>query len=112
MQAYLRQSLLNRIRDEVRRVSLRPSTAIPADQPTETASPLETAIQHEAYERYREALVQLRSEDRELIVAKVEAQWSMPEIAQRFGFPTPEAASKAVARALVRLADHMKSGEP
>ena len=47
-------------------------------------SPLEHAIMTESYRRYRDALTQLKSRDRELIVARVEVQWSLGEIAQRF----------------------------
>src|SRR5262245_52827265 len=57
MQAYLRQSVINRIRDEVRRVQRRPGAVeLPEDLATDDSSPLEIAIRGEAYERYRAAL--------------------------------------------------------
>ena len=50
MQAYLRLSVINRIRDEVRRVTRRPATeALPDDHPGDATSPLESAIQAESY---------------------------------------------------------------
>ena len=104
MQAYLRQSVINRIRDEVRRLKRRPRVEVPDELPSDNASPLEQAIANEAYERYRNALESLRSKDREIIVARIEAQWTVREIAQRFGFSSDEAARMAVSRAVHRLA--------
>jgi len=105
MQAYLRQSVINRIRDEVRRVVRQPTPVeLTEEPPSDHTSPLEGAIKSEAYERYRDALVELSARDREMIVARVEAQWSVQEIAQRFGMRTSDAARMAVSRALRRLA--------
>ena len=107
MQAYLRMSVINRIRDEVRRVNRRPMPVeLVDDQPSDDTSPLEHAIMSESYQRYREALNQLKSRDRELIVARVEVQWSLSEIAERFGL-TVDAARMGVSRALQRLKGHM-----
>ena len=108
MQAYLRQSVINRIRDEVRRVSRQPAPVEWVDEPaSDLTSPLEGAIKSEAYERYRDALSELSTRDREMIVARVEAQWSVQEIAQKFGMRTSDAARMAVSRALRRLADRL-----
>ena len=60
-------------------------------------------MQSEAYQQYREALGGLGSRDRELVVARIEAQWSVAEIAKRFEMPTPDAARMAVGRAIKRL---------
>ena len=108
MQAYLRQSVINRIRDEVRRVVRRPpSVELPAEHAADATSPLELAIQAESYERYRQALGALKPRDREIVVARVEVQWSLAEIAQRFGMRTADAARMAVGRALKRLSSGM-----
>ena len=57
MQAYLRQSVINRICDEVRRIGRQPPPSeLPDDLPSDVTSPLEEAIRGEAYEHYREAL--------------------------------------------------------
>src|SRR6185503_9130482 len=99
MQGYLRQSVINRIRDEVRKIGRHaPPTELPEDHPSDRTSPLEAAIQSEAYERYRQALTKLEPKDRELIVARVEVQWTAPEIAQRVGIRTVQAAGIAVGR--------------
>lgn len=103
MQAYLRQSVINRIRDEVRRIRRRPPPLeLPDDLPSDRTSPLEVAIQAEAYERYRAAVSQLSSRDRELIVARIEIQWSASEIANQMGISV-DAARMAVTRATRKL---------
>jgi len=108
MQAYLRLSVMNRIRDEIRRLVRRPaSVELTEEPPADLPSPLEVAIQGESYDRYRAALGQLRPRERELIVARVESQWSLAEIATRFGMATPDAARMAVNRALKRLTASM-----
>jgi RNA polymerase sigma factor (sigma-70 family) len=105
MQAYLRQSVINRIRDEVWRVSRQPAPVELSEEPaSDLTSPLEGAIKTEAYERYRDALTELSVRDREMIVARVEAQWSVQQIAEKFGMRTTDAARMAVSRALRRLA--------
>jgi RNA polymerase sigma factor (sigma-70 family) len=110
MQGYLRQSVINRIRDEVRKIGRHaPPTELPDDHPSDRTSPLEAAIQSEAYERYRQALARLEPKDRELIVARVEVQWSVAEIAQRFGMRTVDATRMAVSRAVRRLTEHMRA---
>jgi RNA polymerase sigma factor (sigma-70 family) len=110
MQAYLRQSVINRIRDEVRKIGRHPTPVeLPGDLEGDQTSPLEAVVESEAYERYRAALGQLVPKDREMIVARVEAQWSLAEIAQRFGMPTPDAARMAVSRALRKLTERLQS---
>jgi RNA polymerase sigma factor (sigma-70 family) len=101
MQAYLKQSIINRIRDEIRRVGRHPAPGELVDDPPGNApSPLEMTIQHESY---RNALARLSTRDRELVVARMEAQWSFAQIAERFGIPTADAARMAVNRALKKL---------
>src|ERR1051325_11021331 len=104
MQAYLRMSVINRIRDEIRRVGRRPeSVELVVEPPSDDASPLESAIREEVYERYRAAVDKLRPRDREMVVARVEVQWSFQEIAHRFDLPSVDAARMAVTRSLKRL---------
>lgn len=108
LQAYLRQAVLNRIRDEVRRTMRSPQTApLDENEKDREASPLETAIGREAVDRYEAALARLRPEDREAIVARVEMDYSYEQVAQALGKPSPDAARMAVSRALLRLAEEM-----
>lgn len=111
MQAYLRQSVINRIRDEVRKVTRHPApTELPFDLASDITSPLETAVQSEKYEHYRKALNGLAPKDRELLVARLEAQWTVAEIAERFGMRTVDAARMAVGRAVKRLTSRLRAG--
>ena len=110
MQAYLRQSVINRIRDEVRRIGRHPAPAeLPQDLAADMPSPLEEAVRSEAYERYRSVLLTLSPRDRQMVVARNEAQWNLAEIAQRFNMRTVDGARMAVTRALRRLMDRLKS---
>ena len=104
MQAYLRMSVINRIRDEIRKVGRRPEVVeLTTEPPSDVTSPLELVIREEGYERYRSALGRLRTRDREMVVARVEVQWTIQEIAHRFGMPSIDAARVAVSRSLKRL---------
>lgn len=106
--AYLRQSVLNRIRDEYRRAGRRPEAApLDSQAPDEGASPLEHAIGRETLEKYESALARLRAEDREAIVARIEMSFTYEEMAKLLGKPSANAARMAVERALIRLAAEM-----
>ena len=110
LQAYLRQALVNRIRDEVRRLNRYPAPVQLAESDRfadPAASPLEEAIGTEALERYETAMERLKPEERELIIARVEMQQSYQQIAATHGKASPDAARMAVTRALVRLAEEM-----
>jgi RNA polymerase sigma factor (sigma-70 family) len=111
LQAYLRQAVLNRLRDELRRKGRQPhATDLDGLEADGSQSPLEEAIGSEAVERYERALQRLRPEEREAIIARVEMDYSYEELAEALGKPTPDAARKAAQRALVRLAEEMKRG--
>jgi RNA polymerase sigma-70 factor (ECF subfamily) len=107
--AYLRQVVLNRIRDEIRSAGRRPAPVqIDSDHQDVAASPLEHLIGNEALERYERALASLRSDDREAIIARVELGYSNEEIAEMLGKRTANAARMTVERALIRLAERMQ----
>jgi RNA polymerase sigma-70 factor (ECF subfamily) len=108
LQAYLRQAIVNRIRDEVRRAKRSPAPSVLDDNAADPgASPLEAAIGEEALERYEAALAKLRPEEREAIVARVEMDGSYQDVAVALGKPSADAARMAVSRALLRLAREM-----
>lgn len=109
LQAYLRQAILNRIRDEIRRVRRRPPGERLTDgYETADASPLEEAIGAQALGRYEAALERLDPTEREAIIARVELGYSYQDVAIATGRPSAEAARLAVRRALVRLAEKME----
>ena len=107
LQAYLRQAVMNRLRDHLRSAARRPPGE-DADIPGNGASPLEVTIGLEAVERYERALASLRPDDRAAIVARVEMDCSNEEIAAALEKPSANAARMAVERALVRLAREMR----
>jgi RNA polymerase sigma-70 factor, ECF subfamily len=112
LQAYLRQAVVNRIRDEIRRTKRSPGVAeLDENASAHDASPLEEVIGVEALERYEAALARLRPEEREAIVARVELDGSYQQVAEALGKSSPDAARMAVSRALLRLAEEM-SHEP
>ena len=109
-QGYVRQILLNRIRDQVRHAARQPanvSTVGGAVDPG--ASPLEEVIGHDTAQRYERALASLSEGDREVVLARVEMGLRYADIATALGKPSADAARMAVSRALVRLARAMSS---
>jgi RNA polymerase sigma factor (sigma-70 family) len=110
LQAYLRRSVINRIRDEIRRLKRRPvAEELSENLASPDPSPQESAMQKESYARYRVAIERLRPRDRELVVARLEAQWTLAELRQQFGFTSSAATSMALTRALNRLDAQMKA---
>jgi RNA polymerase sigma-70 factor (ECF subfamily) len=108
LQAYLRQAVLNRIRDEVRRVVRHPAPAeLDEAQPADEASPLDVAIGRQGVERYEAALQRLRPADREAIIGRLELQHDYRALAVILGKPNANAARVAVTRALARLIEQM-----
>lgn len=111
LQAYLRQAIQNRIRDELRRVGRQPvPRALDPELPEPGPSPLDHAVDAETGERYKSALARLTSEDRELLVARLELGYSYAQVAVATGRPGAEAARKAVQRSLLRLGQELHRG--
>lgn len=107
-QAYVRQAVLNRIRDQVRWSSRRPGPdGVPPDLSDPAPSPLEVAIGTDMLERYEAGLARLSDEDREILHLKVELDFDYEQIATITGRPSRDAARMAVQRALTRLAGEM-----
>jgi RNA polymerase sigma-70 factor (ECF subfamily) len=109
LQSYLREAILNRIRDEIRRHNRQPRRVeLDPSQRDDRASPLELAIGKERLERYEAALAHLRPADREAIVDRIELQYGYAELALALRKPSPDAARVAVTRAIARLIEEMK----
>ena len=105
LQAYLRQAVMNRIRNEIRRAMRHPA-ASPLDSaaPDAGLSPLEELIGKQTVEAYDAAMTALEPEEREAIIGRVELGLSYAELAAAMGRPSADAARMAVARALLKLA--------
>ena len=110
LQAYLRQAVVNRVRDELRRNGRQPDrTDLDSDTLDTGPSPLSEAIGREAVERYTRALATLAPDEREAVIGRVEMGYTYAELAEILGRPGAEAARKAAQRALVRLVRAMES---
>lgn len=104
VQAYMRQTMLNLIRDDARRLACRPaSVELGETLACREADPLEFAVSQERRARYEDALRSLKPRDRQLLVARVEQELEVKDIARVFGLRSTEAARMAVSRALTRL---------
>jgi RNA polymerase sigma-70 factor (ECF subfamily) len=108
LQAYLRQAVLNAIREELRRKGRQPdATGLDGLEADRNLSPLEQAIGGEAIDRYERALARLKDGEREVIIGRVELGYSFEELADALGKPSADAARKSAQRALVRLVEEM-----
>jgi len=108
LQAYLRQAILHRIRDEIRRTRREPGhEELSINAETASPSPEDEAVAVELFDAYEAALSRLREEERELIGLRVDLGLPYREIARIASKPSEEAAQMAVSRALVRLAREM-----
>jgi RNA polymerase sigma-70 factor, ECF subfamily len=108
LQAYLRQAVMNRIRDVIRKRDRRPhQTGLPEDLMDDKTSPLEAVIGSENVAFYDAAVQKLRPADREAIVGRLELQYTYEELAVVLNKPTANAARVAVARAMKRLVEEM-----
>jgi RNA polymerase sigma-70 factor (ECF subfamily) len=109
LQAYLRQAVMNRVRNELRNRGRRPAFESLDDRaPGDDTSPLEAAIRQEQFDRYEAALERLGQQERELLVARLELGLTYEEMADALAKPSWNAARMATARALLRLADELK----
>jgi len=106
--AYLRQILMNRIRDEIRRARRQPGRAELADDlRAPDPSPFEEAAGREALEAYERGLEKLTDEQREAVLLRIELGLTHVQVAEAMGSPSPNAARMLVARALARMAEVM-----
>jgi RNA polymerase sigma-70 factor (ECF subfamily) len=110
LQAYLRQAVQNRIRDELRRIERRPVAELDDDLPDKALSPFDLTLDSERTERYKRALSMLDEGDRMLIVGRLEMGYTYEQLATTTGRATAEAARKALRRAVVKLAERMSGG--
>jgi RNA polymerase sigma-70 factor (ECF subfamily) len=108
--AYLRQSVLNRIRNQIRWADRRPrSEELAGNLEGQDASPLAAAIGAESVERYEAALERLSPAEREALIGRLELGLTYPELAHALGKPSADAARMTVARAMVRLGQEMRN---
>ena len=111
LQAYLRESIRNRINDELRSAGRRgPHEPLDSQAAAETQpSPFDLALDAEMRDRYLEALRRLRPNEQELIVGRLELGYSYEQLAIVTGRPGSESARVAVRRAMLKLAQQMRN---
>ena len=113
LRAYLRRAVENRVQDEMRRAIRRLDIArlAPGEEPLrpfEDATPqYQQLLQDEMWGRYREGLKRLKSRDRRLIVGRAELGYNYEQLAAIERLPSPDAARKALKRAVIRLSEVM-----
>lgn len=113
---FLRASALHRVADEYRRVGRNPeqqyltdTTAL--DESVNGRSPLDSMQHSEAFSAYEAALEQLDTRLRTAIQLRMELGTSFEQIAQECGYPSAEAARKAVSRGLQEVARTINKAE-
>ena len=105
--AYLRQILLNAMRDEIRRAD-RHGERLEVEDAAAEPSLVEDAVGVDVLVAYETALATLPEAIQEAIVLRVEFQWSYAEIAEATGSPSANATRMAISRGLVQLAEVMR----
>jgi len=110
LEAYLKQAVRNRIRDEARRVN-RPNvtTDLDSELPDEQPTPFERVLSEEQSTRFQTAFAQLTSGEREVILARYEYKYTYEQIAVLLDKPSAAAARMAANRAATRLTELMRA---
>ncbi len=107
---YVRRAVENRIVDEVRKVDRRPPAEDTAGGvPDPSPSPLDELLEGEKRDLYERAFRRLKLPDQAAIAARLEDGLSYEEIARELGKSSGDAARMAVSRAVVRLAQEMRT---
>lgn len=102
--AYLRQALLNAIRDEIRRSMVRGGGRSDDIDDVQWRPMMAESVGLETLVEYEQALTKLSVDDREAVLLRFEFGLSFQEIAEATERASPDAARMAVKRALAALA--------
>jgi len=104
-EAYVRQAILNRIRDQIRWERRREGSEEASDDLVDRGpSPLEQAIGSDIVHQFESAMQTLGEQERQLLHLRIELDLDYEEIAQLMGRPSPDSARMAIQRALRKLA--------
>jgi RNA polymerase sigma-70 factor (ECF subfamily) len=107
--AYLRKTLLNAVRDEIRRPVNRPDRQLLDDAlPAAGRSHLEESIGRELLDTYEAALADLTEAQRNAVILRVEFGYAHAQVAAALGLASSDAARMLTARAVVKLASALK----
>ncbi len=106
--AYLRQILINAVRNEIRRSRCRPRGQALDQEPVDLRPSVhEQLATEETIEAYERALETLKDRQRQAVILRVEFGLTFPEIAAELDIPSANAARMQVSRGLVKLAEVM-----
>jgi len=108
LRAYLQQAVRNQIVDEIRRSRVRASVPLEDVEIASGDDPHGRAAAAEAYSAFRRALSQLKAEDQEVIVARLQKGYSFDQISLMTERRSAAAARMAFNRAMGRLFAAMK----
>lgn len=104
--AYLRQILMNLVRDEIRRANVRPlNVELDDNLPQPSPSPLEEALSAERLAAYEAALDKLPPDTREAVVLRLELGFTFAQVAEATEIPSANAARMRIARAILQMAE-------
>lgn len=103
---YLRQILLNAVREEIRRSGRRGRReSLDGHDPVDPErAPLDEVLGREQVERYERALTQLQEDQRQAVLLRLEFGYSYAQIAEAMARPSADAARMLVVRALAHMA--------
>jgi RNA polymerase sigma factor (sigma-70 family) len=108
---YLRQILLNVVRDEIRRSSARgPHVDLNETLASPYSSIVEQVIGLEQMERYQRALERLTQEQQQAVILRVEFGYTYAQISEALAKPSSDAARMMVVRAVAELAELIDDG--
>ncbi len=108
--AYLRRTLMNQLRNEIRRSVHDPDTNLDEEHADAQSSLLEQMIDREVIDAYEDGLSKLPEAMQEAVILSVEFGLSHREVADAIGSPSANAARMLVSRALVKLSRSMEAG--
>jgi RNA polymerase sigma-70 factor (ECF subfamily) len=106
--AYLRRTLINQLRNEIRRSAREHLPVDPDSLPDDRRSLLEEMVGRRVIDAYETALASLPEPLQEAIILSVEFGYSHRQLAEAIGSPSPNAARMTVSRALIRLSGAME----
>lgn len=111
-ESYVRQAVLNRIRDQIRWARRRSGGELDSDSLAHPGpSPLEEAIGGDVVRLYEEGMALLTDDERQILHLRIELDMSYEDIAAMMDKPSPDAARMAIQRSLHKLAMAMRKAE-
>ena len=111
-ESYVRQAVLNRIRDQIRWARRRGGGELDSESLAHPGpSPLEEAIGSDVVRRYERGMALLSDDERQILHLRLELDMSYEDIAAMMERPSPDAARMAIQRSLHKLALAMRKAD-